>query len=87
MSANGAAHGEAHVLEVFAEKRRARHALIGKNGSSMAAAREFRPITEEGLSRVSVYQIAIESWSGKHSWNKRADESPDWPELAEEWFR
>ena len=81
------AYGEAQVLDDFGDKRRSLYALIGKYFPAMAAGREFRPITEEELKRTSVYQIQIESWSGKRNWAERADQSPDWPALAEEWFR
>ena len=37
--------------------------------------------------RTSVYAIQIESWSGKRNWAARADQSDEWPPLAEEWFR
>ena len=81
------AFGDVQVVEDFAEKRQALYALIAKYFPAMAAGREFRPITDEELKRTSVYQIVIESWSGKRNWSERADQSPDWPALAEEWFR
>jgi nitroimidazol reductase NimA-like FMN-containing flavoprotein (pyridoxamine 5'-phosphate oxidase superfamily) len=81
------AYGQVQVLDDFDDKRRALYALLGKYFPAMAAGREFRPITDEELKRTSVYQIAIESWSGKRNWDERAEQSPDWPALAEEWFR
>ena len=81
------AYGDAQVLEDFADKRRVLYALIAKYFPSMAAGREFRPITDEELKRTSVYQITIESWSGKRNWDARAEQSADWPPLAEAWFR
>jgi uncharacterized protein len=80
-------HGNVQVLENFAEKRRALYGLIGKYFPAMAAGREFRPITDQELKRTSVYRIQIESWSGKRNWVERADQSDDWPPLAEEWLR
>jgi hypothetical protein len=81
------AYGEVRVLDDFADKRRALSGLIAKYFPTMTAGQEYRPITDEELKRTSVYQIQIESWSGKRNWAERADQSPDWPPLAEEWFR
>ena len=81
------AYGTALVLEDFAEKRRALYGLTSKYFPAMAAGREFRPITDQELKRTSVYAIRIESWSGKRNWAERADQSDEWPPLAEEWFR
>jgi Pyridoxamine 5'-phosphate oxidase len=80
-------YGSVQVLEDFAEKRRALYGLIGKYFPAMAAGREFRPIADQELKRTSVYLIQIESWSGKRNWAERADQSDEWPPLAEEWFR
>jgi len=81
------AFGSVQVLEDFAEKRRALYGLLAKYFPNMAAGREFRPITDQELKRTSVYMIQIESWSGKRNWAQRADQSEEWPSLAEEWFR
>ena len=52
----------------------------------MKPGREYRPITEKELKRTSVYELKIESWSGKENWNERAEQSDEWPGLDEKWF-
>lgn len=79
--------GTLRVLEDEAEKRHALSGLIAKYFPTMTAGQEYRPITEQELKRTSVYAIAIESWSGKKNWPDRADQSDEWPPLAEEWFQ
>jgi nitroimidazol reductase NimA-like FMN-containing flavoprotein (pyridoxamine 5'-phosphate oxidase superfamily) len=78
--------GQIRVLQDFEEKRRALYGLIGKYFPTMTAGQEYRPITDKELKRTSVYAIAIDSWSGKRNWAERADQSDEWPALAEEWF-
>lgn len=78
--------GHVRVLEAFDEKRRVLYGLIAKYFSAMTAGQEYRPITDPELKRTSVYAIAIESWSGKRNWPDRADQSEEWPALAEKWF-
>lgn len=80
------AFGQIRVLEDFEEKRRALYGLIGKYFPGMTAGQEYRPITDKELKRTSVYAIAIASWSGKRNWPDRADQSDEWPALAEKWF-
>ncbi len=60
--------------------------LIEKYFSKMQAGREYKPITEEQLRITSVYEILIESWSGKQNWEERAIQTTDWPALDESWF-
>lgn len=79
-------YGRVRVLEDFDEKRRALSGLIGKYFSTMTAGGDYRPITDPELKRTSVYAIAIENWSGKRNWPARADQSDDWPALADKWF-
>lgn len=79
-------YGRIHVVEDLDEKRRALSGLIGKYFPAMTAGEDYRPITDQELKRTSVYAIAIESWSGKRNWPDRADQSDDWPALAEKWF-
>lgn len=79
-------YGRVRVLEDFDEKRRALYGLIAKYFSAMTAGQEYRPITDPELKRTSVYAIAIDSWSGKRNWPDRADQSEEWPALAEKWF-
>lgn len=80
------AFGRIRILEDLAEKQRALYGLIGKYFPRMTAGQEYRPITDKELKRTSVYAISIESWSGKRNWKERADQSDEWPPLAEEWF-
>lgn len=80
------AFGRIRVLQEAEEKQRALYGLIGKYFPTMTAGQEYRPITAKELQRTSVYAIAIESWSGKRNWVGRADQSDEWPALAEKWF-
>ncbi len=78
--------GTVRILESDEEKRAALTGLIRKYFPDMEAGREYRPITEKELKRTSVYELKIESWSGKENWNERADQSDEWPALDEKWF-
>lgn len=78
--------GTVRILETDAEKRAALYGLLGKYFPALQAGREYRPITEEELGRTSVYELKIESWSGKENWNERADQSAEWPALDEKWL-
>jgi uncharacterized protein len=60
--------------------------LIEKYFPGMQAGYEYKPITDEQLGRTSVYEILIESWSGKENWVDRADQIQDWPALDAQWF-
>lgn len=79
--------GTVRVLRDDEEKRRALTGLIAKYFPAMAPGREYRPITDQELTRTSVYAIAIERWSGKRNWPERAIQSDEWPALDEVWFR
>jgi len=78
--------GTVRVLEDAEEKRVALSGLLRKYFPTMTAGKEYRPITDKELKRTSVYEIKIESWSGKENWKDRADQSDEWPALGEEWF-
>jgi len=78
--------GNVRVLEAEEEKRDALTGLLDKYFPGMKAGREYRPVTDKELKRTSVYELKIESWSGKENWNERADQSDDWPALDEKWF-
>ena len=80
------AFGDIRVLLDAAEKRRMLYGLIAKYFPAMTPGHEFRPITDQELAQTSVYAIHIESWSGKRNWVERAEQSPEWPALGEEWF-
>jgi uncharacterized protein len=75
------AFGKIRVIESDEEKRRALYGLINKYYPTMAAGKEYRPITDQELKHASVYTIAIESWSGKRNWPDEAEQSDEWPRL------
>lgn len=78
--------GTTRILESEEEKRAALYGLIRKYFPTMEAGREYRPITDKELKRTSVYELKIESWSGKENWKERADQSDEWPALEERRF-
>ncbi|GIK09239.1 MAG: hypothetical protein JETCAE02_13120 [Anaerolineaceae bacterium] len=73
-------------MEADEEQRAALYGLLKKYFPEMKPGREYRPITEKELKRTSVYELKIESWSGKENWEERADQSDEWPALDEKWF-
>ena len=75
--------GTVHILETDEEKRAALTGLLDKYFPTMCAGQEYRPITDKELKRTSVYEILIDSWSGKENWNERAEQSDEWPALDE----
>jgi nitroimidazol reductase NimA-like FMN-containing flavoprotein (pyridoxamine 5'-phosphate oxidase superfamily) len=78
--------GTVRILESDEAKRAALTGLLEKYFPKMQAGREYRPITEKELKRTSVYEMKIESWSGKENWNERADQSEEWPALDKKFF-
>ena len=78
--------GNARILTHLDEIRRVMYGLIQKYFPTMIAGQEYREITDKELKRTSVYAIKIEEWSGKENWKDRADQSDEWPALAEKWF-
>ena len=76
--------GKMRILEDEQEKRRALTSLIAKYFPNMEAGVDYRPITDQELSRTSVYAITIESWSGKRNWKEQAVQSEEWPPLKME---
>jgi uncharacterized protein len=78
--------GTARLLDDAEEQRRVLHHLIGKYFPAMRAGQEFRAVTDQDLKRTSVYAVQIDTWSGKENWKDRADQSDEWPALAEKWF-
>jgi len=78
--------GKARLIEDEDEKRQVLHKLIAKYFGGMELGTDYRPATEKELKRTSVYEIQIESWSGKENWKDRADQSDEWPALDEKWF-
>jgi nitroimidazol reductase NimA-like FMN-containing flavoprotein (pyridoxamine 5'-phosphate oxidase superfamily) len=81
------AFGTIRILESDEEKRAALYGLIRKYFPDMEAGREYRPITEKELKRTTVYELKIESMSGKENWKERAEQSDEWPALEEKWFK
>ena len=78
--------GTVRILESDEEMRAALTGLLEKYFPAMQAGREYRPITDKELNRTSVYELKIESWSGKENWNERTDQSDEWLALDEKWF-
>ncbi len=75
--------GTAHLLADPEEQRQMLHQLIAKYFTGMERGVDFRPATDKELKRTSVYEIRIESWSGKENWKERADQSDEWPPLPD----
>ena len=78
--------GTARLIEDLDEKRRVMHQVIAKYYGAMELGRDYRPATDKELLRTSVYEVSIESWSGKENWKERADQSEEWKALEEKWF-
>ncbi len=78
--------GTASIIEDTEEKQRVLHQLIAKYFGKMTPGKEYRPVTEQELKRTTVYEIKIETWSGKENWKDRADQSKEWPALENKWF-
>ena len=79
--------GTVQLIKDAEEQAAVLHKLIGKYFSEMEGGTEYRPVTEKELRQTSVYEIRIESWSGKENWKERADQSDEWPALDEKWFK
>ena len=76
--------GTAHIIEDQEEKRTVLHQLIEKYFGEMQLGVDYRPATDKELKRTSVYEIKIESWSGKDHWKQKADQSDEWPRLKDQ---
>ena len=72
------AFGKIRVIENPAEKERTLYALIEKYFPDKKPGKDYRPISEPELKRTSVYEIKIESWSGKRNWAEEAEQSDSW---------
>ncbi len=77
--------GTVHVVQDKEEQRRALHLLLDKYFTPMRAGKDYRPVSDQELKRTCVYELRIESWSGKENWKDRAEQSDEWPELDEKW--
>jgi nitroimidazol reductase NimA-like FMN-containing flavoprotein (pyridoxamine 5'-phosphate oxidase superfamily) len=73
--------GKAYLIEDRNEQRKVLHKLITKYFGSMQIDKDYRPATDDELRQTSVYEIRIESWSGKENWKDCADQSDEWPTL------
>jgi uncharacterized protein len=78
--------GRAGLLNDPEEQRRLLHLLIAKYFAPMQLGRDYRPVTDQELKRTSVYELRIESWSGKENWQEQADQSDEWPPLDAKWL-
>jgi hypothetical protein len=78
--------GKAYLIEDRDEQRDVLHKLIAKYFGNMQIDKDYRPATDDELRQTSVYEIRIESWSGKENWKDRADQSDEWPALQEKWL-
>ncbi len=81
------AFGTIHLIEDRGAQEEALNGLIERYFPEMKAGEDYRPIQGEELDRTSVFELSIESWSGKRKWPDRADQVDDWPALDEKWFR
>ena len=79
--------GAANPITDNDEKISVLHKLIAKYFGKMKLGKDYRPVTEKELRQTSVYEVKIESWSGKENWKERADQSDEWPALDEKWLR
>ncbi len=73
--------GNAYLIENLEEQRDAMHHVIAKYFPELHNGRDYRPATEKELKRTSVYEIRIDTWSGKENWKERAEQSNEWPAL------
>ncbi len=76
--------GRVEVLSDEAEKRAALDGLIRRYWPTLEAGRDYRPIEEDLLARITVWVLVVEAWSGKRNWKEAADQDPDWPPLDPE---
>jgi len=78
--------GKAYLIEDEIEKKKVLHQLIAKYFSEMQIDQDYRSATDKELKRTSVYEIKIETWSGKENWKEITDQSDEWKPLDEKWF-
>lgn len=81
------AFGKAYIILDIQQQRQVMHKLIAKYFDKMELGKDYRPANDKELNRTSVYEVKIESWSGKENWKERADQSDEWPALDPKWFR
>ena len=78
--------GSGGIVHDKDEQRRLLHQLIAKYFSPMELNKDYRAVTDQELKRTTVYELRIESWSGKENWQEQADQSEEWPPLDEKWI-
>ncbi|MBL8100126.1 MAG: pyridoxamine 5'-phosphate oxidase family protein [Anaerolineales bacterium] len=78
--------GKAFLIEDENEKKKVLHQLIKKYFGDMQIDQDYRSATDKELKRTSVYEIKIESWSGKENWKDITDQSDEWSALDPKWF-
>lgn len=78
------AFGIVKILDDPLEKQRCLEKLISKYFPDLQLGVEYRPITQNELSRTSVYAIEITSWSGKENWPEKAVQIDDWKPLPKD---
>jgi hypothetical protein len=78
--------GKAQLITNPGEQTDMLHQLIAKYFGQMELGKDYRPVTEKELKRVSVYGLKIEAWSGKENWKERADQIDEWPALDPRWL-
>lgn len=78
--------GSVRLITDPAEQTQVLHQLIAKYFGQLELGRDYRPVTEKELRRVSVYGLNIESWSGKENWKEQADQVDEWPALDPKWL-
>jgi uncharacterized protein len=77
-------YGKVRILEDKQEIMDVLYSLLKKYFPDMSPGKQFRPITDQELSRTTVYSLVIDAWSGKENWEEEADELPDWTPLPKE---
>src|SRR5688572_1372162 len=80
------AFGKAYLIHDDHEKHEMLHKLIAKYFGAMQIDKDYRSATDKELKRTSVYEIKIESWSGKENWKDMTDQSDEWAPLDSKWF-
>jgi nitroimidazol reductase NimA-like FMN-containing flavoprotein (pyridoxamine 5'-phosphate oxidase superfamily) len=78
--------GKASLIQDENEKREVLHKLIAKYFGAMQIDKDYRSATDKELKRTSVYEIKIETWSGKENWKDMTDQSDEWTPLDSTWF-
>jgi nitroimidazol reductase NimA-like FMN-containing flavoprotein (pyridoxamine 5'-phosphate oxidase superfamily) len=78
--------GKAYIIEDENEKHKVLHQLIAKYFGAMQIDKDYRSATDKELKRTTVYEIKIESWSGKENWKDMTDQSDEWSPLDKKWF-